>query len=57
MVSQGGDLATIPNMKINDHLSSIAKVSFQKIGFRDFLVHFFHEPVFSLSLNVMPSSF
>jgi hypothetical protein len=36
MVSQGGDLATIPNMKINDHLSSIAKVSFHKIEFRDF---------------------
>ncbi len=41
MVSQGGDLATIPNMKINDHLSSIAKVSFHKTEFRDFLVNFF----------------
>jgi hypothetical protein len=36
MVSQGGDLATIPNMKINDHLSSVAKVSFHKIGAQDF---------------------
>ncbi len=41
MVSQGGDLATIPNMKINDHLSSIAKVNFYNTGFRDFWMHFF----------------